>query len=193
MYHASIDPDMPLDEAERGLLESLRDSYVVSSTGERMSTRWRSGALDTDMIAHLTRIAPDHVRCDDLQIRGVKRSGLKSGREGLVHRIAGRGSLRANPDGSVSWRDTGKSEWRPASMQALARDYDADHVVWAWLRRHDITRPSPSGPTQSAEARRASGRVRVEVWLTSEEHEALERRRRGRSVRDTIGALLLGG
>ena len=63
---------MVVDDARRDLLAALRDSYVVSSKGSEMHTRFRSGPLNIDMQATLTRLSPTHVRCEDVQIRERK-------------------------------------------------------------------------------------------------------------------------
>ncbi len=50
----------------------------------------------------------------------------------------------------------------------------------------------PSGRSKTHAARQAEGLVRLVVWLSPEEDAALEAKRKGRSRRDTIRALLLG-
>lgn len=74
-------------------------------------------------------------------------------------RVRGVGSFRLTDAGTVQHLN-GK-EWRPISMQSLARDYAPDHEVWQWLRSNDITRPSPSGPTVP-ESERGGCRVRLD-------------------------------
>lgn len=170
MYRLGVDDSMSTADAERDLVDDIREAYVTSSVDRLMTVRYRNRSRRVDVIASLTRLSPDHVRVDDVQVRSVKSSERTSGRssdEGLVHRIAGAGSVRVRHDTrDVEWRDRGSSDWQPASMQALARDYDAGHHVWQWLRRHGITRPSPSGPTvpeADREAKQCLLRLRPET------------------------------
>lgn len=135
-----------LGEAERDLISDVREAYVTSSIDRMMTVRYRNRARAIDVIASLTRLAPDHVRVDDVQVRNVKSTNRNSGRAGLVRRIPGAGSVRL-ADGEVEWRDHGSEEWRPASLDALARDHAADHDVWIWLARHGIRRPGQKDQT----------------------------------------------
>jgi len=87
------------------------------------------------------------------------------------------------------------AKWTAAPLRKLAREYAVGEGPWPWLLEHGIRRPQPSGPsgpTVTDASRAASGMRRVNIWLSAEEAAALEQRRKGRSVRDTIGALLLG-
>lgn len=94
-------------------------------------------------------------------------------------------------DNAVEAKAPDASRWSPSPLRGLARAYASGQGPWPWLLEHGVWRPSPSGRSQTNAERSASGKRRVVVWLTAEEVEALERRRKGRSVRDTIGALLL--
>lgn len=100
---------------------------------------------------------------------------------------------QVDEDGVVTSR-VGRGEWlRPSRSELLA--HDAQGPVWTWLRAQGVRRPSPSGSRGrdvSDAERQASGKRKLVAWLSEEESEALEKRRKGRSVRDTIGALILG-
>lgn len=65
--------------------------------------------------------------------------------------------------------------------------------LWGWLREHGVTRPSPSGKsgtTQTAESRRAAGRVRLEVWIDKEVADRLDELAAGSTRSATIARLV---
>ena len=69
-------------------------------------------------------------------------------------------------------------DWAPAPLRPFAVAYPVGDGPWPWLLEHGIRRPSPngpSGPTQSAEARRAAGRVRLDTWISREAAERLDK------------------
>lgn len=95
-------------------------------------------------------------------------------------------------NGKVEAQAPEDTRWAPAPLRKLARAYPSGEGPWPWLLERGVWRPTPSGgPTRPARERAADGNRSVTVWLTAEEWEALQRKRRGRSLRDTIGAMCL--
>lgn len=80
--------------------------------------------------------------------------------------------------------------WAPLT-KAEKLALPVDGVVWDWLRENGITRPSPSGRSATNAERAASGKVRVEVWLSGPAAESLDELAAESSRRQVIEDLLL--
>lgn len=93
--------------------------------------------------------------------------------------------------GSVVQRRANGEPWTKLTRNHLLA-LPADGLVWEWLRSNKEHRPSPPGVTQTAEQRKAAGRVRVEVWLSQPAAMVLEALAETSTKRDVIERLLLG-
>lgn len=74
--------------------------------------------------------------------------------------------------GVVQKRAVGERRWQSVALGTLAKEYPVGQGPWPWLREQGVTRPSPSGYTSEAEAKRPT--IAVKLRLTKPDAERLD-------------------
>lgn len=167
-YRHDVDETMTRAMAHRDLVTTILDGYITDRSGTTVAVRSRNRSLSIDMIARLTELSPTLLRCDHVQVRGVRRSGgQRSSDLGLVRRVSGIGSVRLTPPSTLEWRDHGSEEWRPTTPEEIVRRCNEPNM-WLWLASHGVARPealapatAPRGATPAKERLHTIGTVYV--------------------------------
>jgi len=147
---------LTLNEAREELEDVLREGLVTYSASERMTVRCRVRRLEVDVRADLTRLAPDHVRCNLAEVRRldtrIERNGSRERGDNLSSRDAYRpagpqgprrkiGVLHCTKEGTLEYRIVAEENGAPSPPWGPVPEYVRvlalrDEGLAAWLEKY---------------------------------------------------------